>query len=138
MRCTSCLTGESEGYYADFAGGGDRSSGQLGVLAKVLGRSSSTTAAGPASAAPTGGRRSTPGSTAGRRSCYLQTHDQVGNRAAGDRISASITPGRQAIGAALYLLSAFTPMVFMGEEWAASTPVAVLHRLRRGARRRRP
>jgi len=53
---------------------------------------------------------------------YLQTHDQVGNRAIGDRISASVTPGQQAIGAALYLLSAFTPMIFMGEEWAAATP----------------
>jgi maltooligosyltrehalose trehalohydrolase len=53
---------------------------------------------------------------------YLQTHDQVGNRATGDRIHASLTPGQHAIGAALALLSAFTPMVFMGEEWAASTP----------------
>jgi maltooligosyltrehalose trehalohydrolase len=53
---------------------------------------------------------------------YLQDHDQVGNRATGDRISDSISPGRQAAGAALYLTSAFTPMIFMGEEWAASTP----------------
>jgi maltooligosyltrehalose trehalohydrolase len=53
---------------------------------------------------------------------YLQTHDQVGNRAVGDRISAVVSPGQQAIGAALYLTSAYTPMVFMGEEWAASTP----------------
>jgi maltooligosyltrehalose trehalohydrolase len=53
---------------------------------------------------------------------YLQTHDQVGNRACGDRISATITPGQQAIGAAIYLTSGFTPMIFMGEEWAASSP----------------
>jgi maltooligosyltrehalose trehalohydrolase len=53
---------------------------------------------------------------------YLVDHDQVGNRARGDRISASVSPGRQAAGAALYLTSAFTPMIFMGEEWAASTP----------------
>ena len=33
-----------------------------------------------------------------------------------------LTPGQQAIGAALVMTSAFTPMVFMGEEWAASTP----------------
>jgi maltooligosyltrehalose trehalohydrolase len=52
----------------------------------------------------------------------LQSHDQVGNRAMGDRITASVTPGQQAIGAALSLLSAYSPMVFMGEEWAASTP----------------
>ncbi len=53
---------------------------------------------------------------------YLQTHDQVGNRAKGDRISAVVPSGRQAAGAALYLLAPTTPMVFMGEEWAASTP----------------
>ncbi|HET6969424.1 MAG TPA: DUF3459 domain-containing protein, partial [Ornithinibacter sp.] len=53
---------------------------------------------------------------------YLQTHDQVGNRMAGDRVSAALTPGLQAAGAALYLLAPTTPMVFMGEEWAASTP----------------
>ena len=53
----------------------------------------------------------------------LQNHDQVGNRAAGDRISHGSTPiGCQAAGAALYLLSPFTPLIFMGEEWAASTP----------------
>jgi maltooligosyltrehalose trehalohydrolase len=55
---------------------------------------------------------------------YLQTHDQVGNRACGDRISATITPGQQAIGAAIYLTAGFTPMIFMGEEWGASTPWA--------------
>ncbi|MDO5092304.1 MAG: malto-oligosyltrehalose trehalohydrolase [Propionibacteriaceae bacterium] len=52
----------------------------------------------------------------------LQNHDQVGNRAAGDRLGHAVPPGGQAAGAALYLLSAFTPLVFMGEEWAASTP----------------
>ena len=53
---------------------------------------------------------------------YLQTHDQVGNRMTGDRISAVVAPGLQAAGAALYLLAPTTPMIFMGEEWAASTP----------------
>jgi maltooligosyltrehalose trehalohydrolase len=53
---------------------------------------------------------------------YLQTHDQVGNRATGDRIGHSLPAGVQAAGAALYLLSPFTPMIFMGEEWRASTP----------------
>lgn len=52
----------------------------------------------------------------------LQNHDQVGNRAVGDRISHETPLGCQAAGAALYLLSAFTPLIFMGEEWAASTP----------------
>jgi len=53
---------------------------------------------------------------------YLQDHDQVGNRATGDRISAGLAPGLVKIGAGLVLTSPFTPMLFMGEEWAAATP----------------
>ena len=53
---------------------------------------------------------------------YLQDHDQVGNRAVGDRISATLSPGMLAVGATLVLTSPFTPMLFMGEEWGASTP----------------
>lgn len=58
----------------------------------------------------------------------LQNHDQVGNRAVGDRTShlVGVRDGMgldlQAAAASLYLLSAFTPLIFMGEEWAASTP----------------
>jgi len=111
----AALTGEATGYYADFAASG--------VLAKTLtevflhdGRWSSFR--GAEWGAPVD-RSACPGSSFVG---YLQTHDQVGNRATGDRIGATVTPGQQAIGAALYLTSAFTPMVFMGEEWAASTP----------------
>ena len=53
---------------------------------------------------------------------YLQDHDQVGNRATGDRISAGLAPGLVKIGAGLVLTAPFTPMLFMGEEWAAGTP----------------
>lgn len=53
---------------------------------------------------------------------FLQDHDQVGNRAVGDRIHETITSSQHAAAAALYLLSPYTPMLFMGEEWAASTP----------------
>ena len=53
---------------------------------------------------------------------YLQDHDQIGNRAVGDRISATLSPGLLAVGATLVLTSPFTPMLFMGEEWGASTP----------------
>jgi maltooligosyltrehalose trehalohydrolase len=49
-------------------------------------------------------------------------HDQIGNRAAGERLSSKISPAQQAIAAMLTLLSPFTPMIFMGEEWGASTP----------------
>ncbi len=53
---------------------------------------------------------------------FLQDHDQVGNRAVGDRFAQHAGPGDQAAAAALYLLAANTPMLFMGEEWAASSP----------------
>ncbi len=53
---------------------------------------------------------------------YAQTHDQVGNRATGDRISHSAGMERAKIAAAIFLLSPFVPMLFQGEEWAASTP----------------
>jgi len=53
---------------------------------------------------------------------YTQTHDQVGNRATGDRLAATLSDGRLKIGAALVLTGPFTPMLFMGEEYAAATP----------------
>jgi maltooligosyltrehalose trehalohydrolase len=55
---------------------------------------------------------------------YLQTHDQVGNRAQGDRFHHhhKVKLIHQQIGAAFLLLSPYIPMIFMGEEWAASTP----------------
>jgi maltooligosyltrehalose trehalohydrolase len=53
---------------------------------------------------------------------YLQNHDQIGNRAVGDRLSASLSPGLLKVGATLLFTAPFTPMLFMGEEWAASSP----------------
>ena len=49
-------------------------------------------------------------------------HDQVGNRALGDRPGAGLDVGGLAVQAALVLLSPFSPLVFMGEEWGATTP----------------
>jgi maltooligosyltrehalose trehalohydrolase len=51
-----------------------------------------------------------------------QNHDQVGNRAVGERLSHLAGPDAQIAAAALVLCSPGTPMLFMGEEWAASTP----------------
>jgi maltooligosyltrehalose trehalohydrolase len=51
-----------------------------------------------------------------------QNHDQIGNRATGDRLSATLDTGQLAIAAALTLTAGFTPMLFMGEEWGARTP----------------
>ncbi len=53
---------------------------------------------------------------------FSQDHDQIGNRAAGDRLSQSLPYGRLAVAAVLTVLTPGTPMLFMGEEWGASTP----------------
>jgi maltooligosyltrehalose trehalohydrolase len=67
--------------------------------------------------------RSLPASITGHRLLgYAQDHDQIGNRAAGERLSALVSPELVKVAAALVLTAPFTPMLFMGEEWAASTP----------------
>jgi maltooligosyltrehalose trehalohydrolase len=53
---------------------------------------------------------------------YVQNHDQIGNRAVGDRISHIAGFDRAKIATALVLLSPFIPLIFQGEEWAASSP----------------
>jgi maltooligosyltrehalose trehalohydrolase len=51
-----------------------------------------------------------------------QNHDQVGNRAAGERLCHLVDAGRAKAAAALLLTSPFTPLLFQGEEWAAGSP----------------
>jgi len=110
------LTGESQGYYADFV--------EPGVLIKVLGETpflhdgTLSTFRGRVHGRPVD-TEVTPG---WQFVASLQTHDQVGNRAVGDRLCHLTSDGMSAIGAALLLTSPYTPMLFMGEEWAASTP----------------
>jgi maltooligosyltrehalose trehalohydrolase len=109
------LTGERQGYYADF--------GSLQVLAKCLTQVFRHDGCWSSFRGQDWGHPVDREHQDGRQFLgYLQTHDQVGNRATGDRIGASLTSGQLAIGAALVMTSTFTPMVFMGEEWAASTP----------------
>lgn len=55
---------------------------------------------------------------------YTTTHDQTGNRAIGDRPSMNLSPAQQVLKAAVIACSPFTPMLFQGEEWGASTPFA--------------
>lgn len=52
----------------------------------------------------------------------LQNHDQVGNRARGERLGHLVSEGRARIGAALLLTSPYVPLLFAGEEWNASAP----------------
>ncbi|HVN12110.1 MAG TPA: malto-oligosyltrehalose trehalohydrolase [Kineosporiaceae bacterium] len=109
------LTGETQGYYVDF--------GSVEDVARTLTRVFRHSGGYSTFRGRTWGRPVDPARHRGHRFLgYLQDHDQVGNRARGDRISASVSVGRQAVGAALSMASAFTPMIFMGEEWAASTP----------------
>lgn len=111
------VSGEDHAYYADF--------GTVEVLAETLGR-----------AFHHAGRFST---FRGRRHgrpldlattplsafvTYTTTHDQTGNRAVGDRPSMNLSPARQALKAAVVACAPFTPMLFQGEEWGASTPFA--------------
>lgn len=53
---------------------------------------------------------------------FIQTHDLIGNRPFGDRLHSLATPEAVRGVAAIYLLSPQMPMIFMGEEWAATTP----------------
>jgi maltooligosyltrehalose trehalohydrolase len=111
------LTGEAQGYYADFATAG------LTGLAHVFTRAflhegTWSSFRRRTHGAPVDTRR-VPGH---RFLAYLQNHDQIGNRATGDRLSETVSPGLLACGAALVLTSPFTPMLFMGEEWGARTP----------------
>ncbi|MBF4462350.1 MULTISPECIES: malto-oligosyltrehalose trehalohydrolase [unclassified Rathayibacter] len=109
------LTGETTGYYEDFA--------SLGALAKVLTRGffhdgTLSTFRGRHHGRPVDTERM----PTWRLVVCSQNHDQIGNRAIGDRLTATLDEGRLAIAATLTLLGPFTPMLFMGEEWAASTP----------------
>ncbi|WP_030787842.1 malto-oligosyltrehalose trehalohydrolase [Streptomyces sp. NRRL S-920] len=113
----TALTGESQGYYEDFA------RAPLAALAKTMTRGffhdgTYSTFRGRAHGRPVD-RARTP---AHRFLGYAQTHDQIGNRAQGDRLSASLSPGLLACAATLTLTGPFTPMLFMGEEWGATTP----------------
>ncbi len=109
------VTGEHDGYYADFAG--------IESLVKVLTRGffhdgTYSSFRGHHHGAPIDTLR-TP---AWRLVVCNQNHDQIGNRAIGDRLTATLDENQLALAAGLTLLSPFTPMLFMGEEWAASTP----------------
>ncbi|HRO30528.1 MULTISPECIES: malto-oligosyltrehalose trehalohydrolase [Micrococcaceae] len=108
------LTGETEGYYADFA--------SLDALGKVLNEGFFHDGTYSSFRRRHHGRPLGEHTPAEALVVCTQNHDQVGNRATGDRLTASLDEGRLAIGAALLMAGPFTPMLFMGEEWAASTP----------------
>ncbi|MFE2204454.1 malto-oligosyltrehalose trehalohydrolase [Streptomyces rubiginosohelvolus] len=113
----TALTGESQGYYADFA------RTPLAALAKTVTSAFFHNGTWSSFRGRTHGRPVDVSRTPAHRFVgYAQTHDQIGNRALGDRLASSLSPGLQACAAALVLTGPFTPMLFMGEEWGARTP----------------
>jgi maltooligosyltrehalose trehalohydrolase len=109
----AALTGERTGYYAGF--------GSLADLTKAL--RNAYVYDGQFSPARQRRHGRPPVGLSGHHFIgYAQTHDQVGNRAQGERLSQLVNLGRLKIAAALVLTSPFVPMVFQGEEWGAKTP----------------
>ncbi|HLI23620.1 MAG TPA: malto-oligosyltrehalose trehalohydrolase [Acidimicrobiales bacterium] len=109
----SALTGERSGYYADY--GSLTQVGRALERVFVYGRDWSPF------------RRRHHGRPVGdvpasRFVVCAQNHDQVGNRAVGERLAALTSTGRLHVAAALVLLGPCVPMLFQGEEWGASTP----------------
>jgi maltooligosyltrehalose trehalohydrolase len=103
------LTGEREGYYGDF--------GRVADLTKAYHRPFVHDGTWSAF------RNRTHGAPAPDRApeqfvVFSQNHDQVGNRALGDRLAAQLRP----LAAFCSLLSPFTPLVFMGEEYGEDAP----------------
>jgi maltooligosyltrehalose trehalohydrolase len=112
----AAVTGERQGYYGDF--------GTMAGLAKTLAGAYFHDGSWSSFRGRRHGRPvDTLTTPAYRFIGFLQDHDQVGNRAAGDRI-ASMPLSREmlAVAAGLVLTAPFTPMLFMGEEWGADTP----------------
>ena len=111
----TAVSGERQGYYADF--------GSLTTLAQTLRHGFFHAGTYSSFRRRRHGRPlDTQTIPATKLLAYTCTHDQVGNRALGDRPSQNLTGGQLAIKAALVLGSPYTAMLFMGEEWGASTP----------------
>jgi maltooligosyltrehalose trehalohydrolase len=111
----TAVSGERQGYYADF--------GSLATLAETLRHGFFHAATYSSFRRRRHGRPlDVSRIPATRLVAYTCTHDQVGNRALGDRPSQNLTGGQLAIKAALTLASPYTAMLFMGEEWGAFTP----------------
>jgi len=109
----STVSGERDGYYADF--------GSLAALAKSL----KCVFVYDGNYSEYRGRnhgRQVVGLSGHRFVGFVQNHDQVGNRAQGERLSHEVSVGRAKIAAALVLTAPFVPMLFQGEEFGASAP----------------
>jgi maltooligosyltrehalose trehalohydrolase len=109
----SVISGERAGYYADF--------GSLAHLAKSL-RCVFVYDGNYSEYRGRNHGRQVVGLSGHRFIWFVQNHDQIGNRAQGERVSHEAGVGRAKIAAALVLTAPFVPMLFQGEEFGASTP----------------
>lgn len=111
----TAVSGERQGYYSDF--------GTLEALADTLKNGYFHAGTYSSFRRRRHGRPlDTATIPATRLLAYTSDHDQVGNRAIGDRPSQNLDFGQLAVKAALVLASPYTAMLFMGEEWASSSP----------------
>ena len=109
----AAITGERTGYYEDF--------GSFELLGKALRQAWVYDGMWSAHRQKMRGSKAS-GLPSHSFVIAVQNHDQVGNRAAGDRLSALVDEGVLKVAAALLLMSPFSPMLFQGEEWASSSP----------------
>jgi malto-oligosyltrehalose trehalohydrolase len=110
------LTGETQGYYRDYA------RTPLRDIARAL--ESGFVYQGEASAHRGGQLRGEASRTLGPAAFvnFLQNHDQIGNRALGDRLEGSVSVEAIEAALAITLLAPAIPMLFMGEEWGSQAP----------------
>ena len=108
------LTGESEGYYEDFQDA-------IRLLARCLAEGFAYQGEVSPHAGTPRGEPSGHLPTTAFVTC-LQNHDQIGNRAMGERLTVLAKPGHLRAATALLLLAPFVPLIFMGEEWGTEQP----------------
>jgi maltooligosyltrehalose trehalohydrolase len=110
------LTGETHGYYGDYA------KSPLRDITRAL--ESGFVYQGEASAHRGGQLRGEPSGTLAPTAFvnFLQNHDQIGNRALGDRLESIAKPKAIEAALAITLLAPAVPMLFMGEEWGSKAP----------------
>lgn len=109
----TCLTGERQGYYVDY--------GLPEQLVKSL--TDTFVLDGGYSCSRDRCHGGSNGGLSGDRFVVcIQNHDQIGNRAAGDRLTTLLPPAAQRLAASLLLLAPHLPLLFMGEEYAEPRP----------------
>jgi maltooligosyltrehalose trehalohydrolase len=109
-----CLTGETEGYYADF-------SGSMDDIAATVQQGWFYCGQYAASFGKPRGTDPSPLPISAFVVC-LQNHDQIGNRALGERLNHLIDLPSYCAASVLLLLAPEIPLLFMGQEWASSSP----------------